>query len=390
MKPRCLNLICFSLILAILFSFPVSAQDASEEELPFSSRMVESTISYDVNDIDGYDSIAAESEWILLEDMLGTEYAYFIPLLDSNNNIIGYSVVSFLGGTRMLASASGKNAASLANSIIFAADTADKIIYEFPSAFISKINESYYKVCFDGELNKIDNISSYVSTTVDFLTKNEVTPVVTRAPMIYGTLDNWLQGSFVPVTASNGGIYYGGWQSWLTDEGVSKFYADRSCGVTAAANMFHYMSENVSGKSNLYTRSGISKASFSAFQKDVYDYLSPAVWGIPNLTIMIDRVESFASAQGVNLSATRNSGTWNETNVRNYIAGGLNKESPVLLLTWNSPIADLVAHWVTVTRIYDAGMGTKIITSNWAEKETYDFSTWVNGSSMYKGVIYFE
>ena len=105
---------------------------------------------------------------------------------------------------------------------------------------------------------------------------------------------------------------------------------------------------------------------------------------------MIDRVESFASAQGVNLSATRNSGTWNETNVRNYIAGGLNKESPVLLLTWNSPIADLVAHWVTVTRIYDAGMGTKIVTSNWAEKETYDFSTWVNGSSTYKGVIYFE
>lgn len=68
----------------------------------------------------------------------------------------------------------------------------------------------------------------------------------------------------------------------------------------------------------------------------------------------------------------------------------LNKECPVLLLTWNSPIADLSTHWVTVTRIYNNGSATKIVTSNWAEKQIYDFSTWVNGSSIYKGVIYFE
>lgn len=176
----------------------------------------------------------------------------------------------------------------------------------------------------------------------------------------------------------------------MTSEGISQFYADRSCGVTAAANMLCYMADNVSGMSDLYTQSGISKAQFNAFQRDVYDYLSPAIWGVPTLDALIDGVEDYATDQGVDLTATRSSASWTETNVRSYIAGGLNKESPVLLLTWNSPIADLSMHWVTITRIYDGGSGVKLVTSNWAEKQTYDFSTWVNGSSLYKGVIYFE
>ena len=83
----------------------------------------------------------------------------------------------------------------------------------------------------------------------------------------------------------------------------------------------------------------------------------------------------------MDLKATRSSSAWSEVNVRKYIATGLNKESP---------IPDLEQHWVTVTRIYDAGSGTKMVTSNWAGKEIYDFPTWVNGGSLYKGVIYFE
>jgi hypothetical protein len=120
------------------------------------------------------------------------------------------------------------------------------------------------------------------------------------------------------------------------------------------------------------------------------DTISPAVWGIPTVDSLISRAEEFASNHKVDLKATRSSSAWSEVNVRKYIATGLNKESPVLLLTWNSPIPDLEQHWVTVTRIYDAGSGTKMVTSNWAGKEIYDFPTWVNGGSLYKGVIYFE
>ena len=79
----------------------------------------------------------------------------------------------------------------------------------------------------------------------------------------------------------------------------------------------------------------------------------------------------------MDLKATRSSSAWSEVNVRKYIATGLNKESPVLLLTWNSPIPDLEQHWVTVTRIYDAGSGTKMVT--WLEKKSTIFQRGLTG-----------
>ncbi len=234
-----------------------------------------------------------------------------------------------------------------------------------------------------GGLEKIKNTDEYERAAIDFLSNDA------PAATVYGTLTNWDSGKFVPVL-TGGGYYYGGFQGWLTEEGVSRFYADRSCGVTAASNMFLYMAKNVPGKSKLYEKPEITKADFSAFQKDVHGCLSPAIWGVPTLDTMIRRVESFASARGVSLKAAKCSAPWTETNVRNYVAGGLNKESPVLLLTWNSPIPGLGMHWVTVTRLYDGGSGTKMVTSNWAGMKTYDFSAWVNRSGVYKGVIYFE
>jgi len=170
--------------------------------------------------------------------------------------------------------------------------------------------------------------------------------------------------------------------------GIFTTYANRSCGVTAASNMMQYMSEHVSGKSNLYTQS--TMYGFSDYQKDVYDYLDPAIYGIPGINTMIDRVKAFATSEGVDLDEVLSNETWNETNVRNYIASGLNSENPVLLITWDSIIPDLETHWVTVTKLYGSYGNTTMVTSNWAEKEEYDFSLWVSAGSMYGGVIYFE
>lgn len=389
MKKQLVSKVCLIMTSIILFGTTVHAAEVQTDSQKISVEMVNSLTQLDAETASS-DAVAVnQDQWILLEDMQGTEYAYFVPLSDATSIITGYSVVSFVGGNRTLTTAIGENASMLAENIINATDTADAMIYEFPNAFICNNNGLYYKICMDGEMEVISDPSTYESSVVSFLSSSIASNASTRATTVYGSLDNWDSGDFVPVSVSNG-YYYGGYQGWLTEQEVSEFYANRSCGVTAAANMLYYMSENVSGMSDLYTRSGISKSQFNAFQKDVYEYLSPAIWGIPTLDTMIDRVEEFASAQGVSLSATRSSDSWTEANVRDYIADGLNGESPVLLLTWNSPIEDLTMHWVTITRIYNAGAGTKIITSNWAEKQTYDFATWVNGSSIYKGVIYFE
>lgn len=355
-----------------------------------SSASIKNAVELDTQTffIDGEVNI---EEKIVLYDMKGTLYAYFIPVVDNDQNkILGYSVVSAISTPKTLVTALGDNAALLADSIISVSESVDKLIYEFPSAFITKTGENYYKICMDGSLNEISNPSDYESNTVEFLESELPQINSAKATTVYGQLDDWDTGNFLPIKDDNGTIYYGGYQGWLTNIGVSEFYANRSCGVTAASNMFCYMSNHVAGMEGLYTKSDLSKSNFNAFQKEVYNTISPAIWGIPTLNSLISRAEEFASQHNVDLKATRSSSSWTENNVKNYIATGLNKESPVLMLTWNSPIPDLKEHWVTITRIYNAGSGTKIVTSNWGGKEIYDFSTWVNGSSVYKGIIYFE
>ena len=208
---------------------------------------------------------------------------------------------------------------------------------------------------------------------------------------MYGELDHWKSGEFVPVSVSEG-VYYGGFQMWLTEEGISEYWANRSCGITAAANMLYYVSKNIAGKSQLYTKSKISKSDFSAFQKELYDYcMSPSIIGIPFMSTLKSKVEAWANYRNVQLNGVISNAAWTEANVRDYIAAGLNAECPVLLLTWNSPIAELQNHWVTVTRIYlDKTGSVKILTSNWAEMAEYDYSAWFAGASINQSVIYFQ
>ena len=344
------------------------------------------------------------SFWIPLYDMNDVQYAVFVPLYDEQELLMGYSVMSDINNINVvLVSSTGAGAKALAENILLVAseEHAQYLVYEFPEAFFTKRGDQYYQISFVGEPVAVVDSLKFSTGTVDMLLTQYATPArdktdQTRAvTTVYGSLTNWDYNGFVPVTVS-GGVYYGGYQGWLTDEGITQFYADRSCGVTAAANMMHYMAKNVSGKSKLYTKPDTSKANFSKYQKDVFNYLNPAVWGIPTLSVLEWGVLDYAAACGVSLSAYWNNATWNEPAVRNYIAGGLNQNRPVLLLTWNSPIPNLEWHWVTVTRIYldntyaPSPDTTKILTSNWGGKTEYDFLTWVNGSSLYKGVLYFN
>ena len=145
-----------------------------------------------------------------------------------------------------------------------------------------------------------------------------------RAPYTEASLLNWT--TFVQVDNT----YYGGDQDWLTNAGVSQFYADRSCGVTAAANALCYIAKSNSTKSKLYNKSSTSYVNFRTHMKEVYDYLTLAVWGIPTINIMKTRVESFAQSRGVSLKGVLSSSIWTITNVASYIKTGLNANSPVL------------------------------------------------------------
>lgn len=208
-------------------------------------------------------------------------------------------------------------------------------------------------------------------------------------PAAHGSLTHWGEGEFVPIAGVDG-TSYGGRQSWLTGEGVSGFYADRSCGVTAACNLLCYLSRHWPGKEGLYPRRGLSQERFSRFQRELYGYLSPTPWGVPTIGKMIRGVERYARDRGVSLRAVRAGHVRDEAAALAYISAGLERDCPVLLLTWNTPVADLRFHWVTVTRLYGAGGGIRMVTSNWGERVEYDFSAWVKGPSLHRGAVWFE
>lgn len=263
---------------------------------------------------------------IPLRDMKGNLYAYFVPIFEElSKAVTGYSVVSIVGEARTLTTAVGESSAALAIMVMRESESKGELIYEFPNAFIKHLDGRHYKICIDGSLDYIEVPSEYESNTVEFLSSEYGKNETNRATVTYGQLNKWDLGYFLPISVS-GGYYYGGYQGWLVNEGISQFYANRSCGVTAAANMFCYMAYNKQGMKKLYTKADISKTEFGSFQREVYSYISPAIWGVPTLNTMISRVENYAASRGVNLKATRSSLSWTETNVRKYIAGGLNKE----------------------------------------------------------------
>lgn len=336
--------------------------------------------------------VASRVDWLPLEDVSGTEYAYFIPL-KSGDSINGYSVISHVGNSnKVLKTASGPVSSELATAIIRTAADNDvaRIIYEFPDAFLAEKNNSFYKICTSGSLESV-NAEDYNKTNASYFTSASVASQnQTREKITYGELDDRTVGRFIPIPDGNGGYYYGGYQAWLTEQGVSQFYANRSCGVTATANVMYYMATHVSGKSALYNQTGsLTKSKFNAFQRSVYDYLNPSVIGVPTLNAMINGMVDYAESRNVTLTPITSPASWTHSNVRNYMSAGLNAESPVLVLNWNSPIADLDWHWVTVTKLYGDNVSMYMVTSNWGERETYDFNTWVDGNSVYKGTIYF-
>ncbi len=207
--------------------------------------------------------------------------------------------------------------------------------------------------------------------------------------MVYGELKGWGKGQFVPVVDKEF-IYYGGFQNWLEDEGVSIYYANRSCGVTALANALFYMSTTNSKLSVLYPYDSYTKDNFSKYQKTLYDIAKPKTWGVPTVQSLVKVCQKYARSKGVVLTPITYDDEWKEEKLAQFISNALNNNKPILLVTWDSIIKGLKFHWVVVTRIYGELGNIKIVTSNWGELRMYSFTEWVNENSLYKRVLYFD
>ncbi|RRD93159.1 hypothetical protein EII17_13230 [Clostridiales bacterium COT073_COT-073] len=209
-------------------------------------------------------------------------------------------------------------------------------------------------------------------------------------------LTDWQMGEFVAIEGD-----YGGYQDWLHTEqtagkSISRFYANRACGVTAAANVTVYLAKHDHEKAALVRQIPFKRREFTELMKQIYQYIPPGIWGIPSLRSLARRFQKFAGSRGIELTPKYYKLSWRKQKIEEiteFIIEGLGQNRPVLLLTWNVPEADLCDlkyHWVTVTALSQKGGEYFITTSNWGEQRTYHLNKWVNMKSLYRGLLYFK
>jgi len=336
------------------------------------------------------DNIKIDYNFIPLVTIDGKRYAFFIPLV-KGKDLVGYMVMGAVDGNYLMLELSFSEPAF--TNYIIGESQKNTIIYKFPSWFIAKNGNEYSLISNNLEKHDISqNISAFSTSVVDMLVKsNEFNVQPTSSLYESVGLTNWQ--NFVPVYYGST-TYYGGWQDWLGPHYynfVSQYWADRACGPTAAANAAYHMSVYKSGMGNLYYMPSLRRDHFTWHMYGVYQYVTPTDVGILYIDEMATKFKAYAASRGVNINGVFSSLPWNIVNVANYIKSGLSINSPVLLVTWNTAIAGLAWHWVTITRYYRSDAGNRYITtSNRDCMKTYNLDVWVNEIGLYRGVIYFN
>lgn len=339
-----------------------------------------------------------------------------------------------------LTSCMGETAYKLANLIYSNYLKGNKIYYEFMDCFyikdkenlinLSVINdEIYYKKSHLIDFEKKINIDNYdilnkltendghsLSLSVDFekeeilkynIVNMEEGGSKLNADPIPGTtiasLKKWRRGEFLPIyDLNNNGPLYAGDQSWLSyknvigNKAISEYWANRSCGVTAAANAAAYLDSTGSTKySSLYQYGAYDIKRYTSHMREVYDYLTPAIWGIPSAQNYWERLESFGKSRGVNLrSYYITQGNDLQSKV-NFIKNGLNANTPISMLTMvatggfeSDQGYSFNNHWVTITRLYKSGSFYGVNVSSWAMMQTVNLNYWHNRLAATKTLTY--
>ncbi|MBM0046313.1 hypothetical protein JNO63_04325 [Anaerococcus sp. mt242] len=198
-------------------------------------------------------------------------------------------------------------------------------------------------------------------------------------------LKNSKVGEFVPVT-SKLGLYYGGYQNALGDVGVSKFYRDRSCVVTAFTNSYLYM---------YHPDEKFTLEEYNKYHYDFYKKIRPHINGVPTVEALNRRVNRIRRDRNLNLYAhimqeffVRRHST--EEKIA-FINQGLSKNCPVIFINWMSRNVKVLAHHgVTITECNDMGDYHELVISSWGRVYKINFEIFDRQIKSYSGLIYFE
>ena len=192
-------------------------------------------------------------------------------------------------------------------------------------------------------------------------------------------------GEFVPLTTKKG-LYYGGYQNALGELGVSKFYRDRSCVVTAFTNTYLYL---------YHPGDRFTLEEYNHYHYDFYKKIRPHINGVPTAKALNYRVNRIRRDRNLTLNAH----IMQEYLVRRhtteeklaFINEALRKNCPVIFINWMSKNVKVLAHHgVTITECNDMGDYHELVISSWGNVYKINFEIFDKQIKSYSGLIYFE
>ncbi|WP_299034672.1 hypothetical protein [uncultured Anaerococcus sp.] len=188
---------------------------------------------------------------------------------------------------------------------------------------------------------------------------------------------------FVPVIR-DGSKYYGGHQEWLKYAGLSKFFRDRSCVVTAFTNTFFYLFKKGEVDFNQYNR----------VQYEFYKRLRPKANGVPTAKSLLKRIDIINDVLELNLSYRMIEGRivkrLSLDEMISFINEGLGKDTPVILINWLSKDIDVMSHHgLCITEMNEKGGKHELVVSSWGRRHRFFLEDFYNQARTYTGLIYF-
>lgn len=188
---------------------------------------------------------------------------------------------------------------------------------------------------------------------------------------------------FVPVVRGNE-KYYGGHQEWLKHEGLSKFFRDRACVVTAFTNTFFY----------LFRKGPVDFDYYNKVQYEFYKRLRPKVNGVPTAKSLLKRIDIINHALDLNLSYRLLEGNMIKKislcQMISFINDGLSHDTPVILINWLSKDIDVMSHHgLCITEMNEKAGKHQIVVSSWGRRHSFYLEDFYNQQRTYTGMIYF-
>ncbi|MCI5674949.1 MAG: hypothetical protein MR314_02105 [Ezakiella sp.] len=156
--------------------------------------------------------------------------------------------------------------------------------------------------------------------------------------------------------------YYGGDQAWLKEVGVDDYYINRACAIISCANFLVALSQMPKFQT-LDIKN--DKKSYIELSNEILKYIKPTPFGIFTLGQLERGFINYLNKRGIEVSSIKRkiNSRYDLMDMNNIVRNGY----PLLMLNWFHKNKNFDRHWITITKIDEAGF----IASNWGEKRYY-------------------